>query len=146
MPHELPNGRRKLGDVKKTSKLHRIITQCQFLSPPLLPSPLKKYICIDILIIAKICWKLEIKTFPVLCYLTGKLQLVSNTPWMIVGSKQLQCAYCPTFHELKVTRQRNLVSNWHITRKMFFFKIHVENEAGRLFPDFFLFLKKLYMR
>ena len=25
---------------------------------------------------------------------------------------------------------------------MFFFKNHAENEAGRLFPDFFIFLKK----
>ena len=32
-----------------------------------------------------------------------------------------------------------------ITRAMFFFKNHAENEAGRLYPDFFLFLKKTIM-
>ena len=32
-----------------------------------------------------------------------------------------------------------------ITREMFFFKNHAENEAGRLYPDFFLFLKKAIM-
>ena len=29
-----------------------------------------------------------------------------------------------------------------MTREIFFFKNHAENEAGRLFPDVFLFLKK----
>ena len=27
-------------------------------------------------------------------------------------------------------------------KRMFFFKNHAENEAGRLFPDFFMFFKK----
>ena len=30
--------------------------------------------------------------------------------------------------------------------KYFFFKIHAENEAGRLVPDLFLFFKKHFMR
>ena len=29
----------------------------------------------------------------------------------------------------------------YITREIFFFKNYVENEAGRLVPDFFLFFK-----
>ena len=32
------------------------------------------------------------------------------------------------------------------TREIFFFKSHVENEAGRLVPYLFRFLKKLHMR
>ena len=32
------------------------------------------------------------------------------------------------------------------SKKIFLFKNHAENEAGRLFPDLFVFLKKRYIR
>ena len=33
-----------------------------------------------------------------------------------------------------------------MTREIFFFKNHAENEAERLVPDRFCFLRKLYIR
>ena len=38
-----------------------------------------------------------------------------------------------------ISRSKN---NQTLRRKIFFFKNHGENEAGRLVPDFFLFFKK----
>ena len=38
-----------------------------------------------------------------------------------------------------ISRSKN---NQTLRRKIFFFKTHGENEAGRLVPDFFLFFKK----
>ena len=36
----------------------------------------------------------------------------------------------------------NLVNYWSITEEIFFFKNYAENEAGRLVPDLFLFIKE----
>ena len=49
---------------------------------------------------------------------------------------------CPISHEVEVTRQWKLVSSWNITREIFFFKIHAENEVGRLVTNLFLKKKK----
>ena len=57
-------------------------------------------------------------------------------------NKQLQWTYCPIFHEAKVTRQGNLVSQENITREIFLSKDHEQNEAGRLDPDLFWFSKR----
>ena len=47
----------------------------------------------------------------------------------------------PKSHKVKATRQQNLVNQQNITREIFFFKNYAENEAIRLVPDLFLFLK-----
>ena len=46
----------------------------------------------------------------------------------------------------KGNQTMKLTSQQNITREIFFFKIHAKNEVGRLVPDLFLFLKKLYMK
>ena len=51
-----------------------------------------------------------------------------------------------TFQKGKAIGQLNLFSDYNIASKVFFFKNHAENEIGRLFPELFLFLKKLYTR
>ena len=52
--------------------------------------------------------------------------------------KKLQYTYCPISHN-----ERQLDNEiWSVNRltgKIFFFKNHAENEAGRLVPDLFLF-------
>ena len=40
------------------------------------------------------------------------------------------------------TKDKNLLKKTNITREIFFFQNHVENDAGCLVPDLFLFLKK----
>ena len=61
-------------------------------------------------------------------------------------NKELKYTYSPISQEVKVNRQWNLVScyNLNIACEIYFFENHVENEAGILVPDFFLFLKQLY--
>ena len=52
--------------------------------------------------------------------------------------------YCPISHELKATRQLNMVRSQVIEcNTIFFFKNLVENEAERVLPDLF-FKKALY--
>ena len=50
----------------------------------------------------------------------------------------MQYTYCPISHEVKATDNEIYSDNEiykNITRHMFFFKIHAENEAGKLVPD-----------
>ena len=56
--------------------------------------------------------------------------------------KELQYTYYRTSHEVKTARHLNLVRWKNVTRQIFFFKNHAENEAGRLVPGLFLFFKK----
>ena len=55
-------------------------------------------------------------------------------------NKESQHTYCSISHELKSTRQWNLV----IPREIFFFKNYAENEVGKLVPDHFLFFLKAF--
>ena len=57
------------------------------------------------------------------------------------GQQTITYPCCPISHEVKTTRQWNLVSQKDITREIFFFKNHGENEPGILVPDILLFLK-----
>ena len=43
--------------------------------------------------------------------------------------------YCPISHEVKTTRQWNLVKYLNITIEKVSFKYHAENKAGRLVPN-----------
>ena len=45
-------------------------------------------------------------------------------------------------HEVKGTRQGNLVSQQNITKEIFLFRNHADNMSGRLVPVLFLFNKK----
>ena len=58
--------------------------------------------------------------------------------------KKIQYTYGPISHEIKTTRQWNLVSEKNITREIFFLKHHAENEAGKLVPDLFLLFKEAW--
>ena len=42
-------------------------------------------------------------------------------------------------HEIKATKQKNLVRQKNVTREIFFLKNHAENKAGRLVQNFFVF-------
>ena len=55
--------------------------------------------------------------------------------------KQLKYTYCPISQEVKVIRQRKLVSLWNITWEISFLKNHTQNMLKKLVPD--LFLKKI---
>ena len=57
------------------------------------------------------------------------------------GSQRITIRIFPT-HEVKATRHWNLVRQKNITREIFFFKNHADNEAERLVPELFLFFKK----
>ena len=54
-----------------------------------------------------------------------------------------QYTYCPIYRRKENQRMKfgHLIE---IIRKILFFKNHAENEAGRLVPDRFLFLKKAF--
>ena len=59
-----------------------------------------------------------------------KVRLISKLMTCNLVNKEVQYTYCPISHEVKATRQWNLVSWYTITRKHFF-KNHAENEAGK---------------
>ena len=73
--------------------------------------------------------------------LIRKTKLISKLMTSHLVNEQLQYTYCLLFHEVKATRQWNLVNYYNITRETFFFKNYAENEAGRLVPDPFLSLR-----
>ena len=74
----------------------------------------------------------------------GKIRSISKfmESWRVF--KKIQYTYCPISHEIKTTRQWNLVSEKNITREIFFLKHHAENEAGKLVPDLFLLFKEAW--
>ena len=78
LPHKLPNDLRlrKLGNIRKLSKLHRTIAQCSVHLP--------KW---------KFCWRKLLKnrnlTLTVVHYFTWKLELVSDVLWVIVEKRKL---------------------------------------------------------
>ena len=65
-----------------------------------------------------------------------KIRLISNFMTSQLGQKQLRYLYCPISHN------QSMKFGQLIARKIFFFKNHAENEAGRLVPILFLFFKK----
>ena len=52
-------------------------------------------------------------------------------------NKQLQYTYCPISQPDNWSVYREI----NVTRKIFFFKNHAENEAGTLVPELFSFVK-----
>ena len=65
-------------------------------------------------------------------------EIYDVTAWLTKNCK----THYSISHELKATRQRNLVSQQNIPREIFFCKSYAENEEGKLVPDHFLFFKK----
>ena len=66
----------------------------------------------------------------------------SNSKFMTSQTgKQVKYTYCPISQEVKVIRQRKLVSLWNITWEISFLKNHTQNMLKKLVSD--LFLKKI---
>ena len=60
------------------------------------------------------------------------------------GFPSCDTVYCPISHELKATRQLNMVRGQVIEyNKICFFKNFAKNEAERVLPDLLLFFKKI---
>ena len=70
LTHELPNDLRLR--ILRTSKNESLV--------PNLSAKIKVY-----LILAKKFWKIKLKIFPVACYFTSKLELISHILWTIVS-------------------------------------------------------------
>ena len=84
-------------------------------------------------------WK-SLFILKILEFFSSRLGHVEKMAWLWrsnLFNKQWQYTYCPIFNKEKATRQWNLVNYQNITESF-----HVENEAGRLVPDLFLFFRK----
>ena len=62
------------------------------------------------------------------------------------GQQIMWYIYYSISQEVKTIRQWNLGSKYNAAWEIFFLKNQTENEVGWLVPDFFVFLKKLYIR
>ena len=49
----------------------------------------------------------------------------------------------PILPNISRSKSNQTMKFGQLRREIFFFKNHTENEAGRLVPDFFLFLRKV---
>ena len=67
---------------------------------------------------------------------------ISSWKLFVSGSQAIVIPILPNILRSQGNQKIKFGQLIDITREIFFFENHVENEAGRLVPDLFLFLKK----
>ena len=75
-----------------------------------------------------------LKIFKFLYWLFGHLE---KTDWL-----ERPYSFENLWRHNLVNKQWNFASSWNISRELFFFKNHAQNEVGRLVLDLFLLFKK----